>query len=294
MPVLDIAKGQRVSVPAIHLTSGEPMEGVVKASDGENLVVALEPGVEGRIPSETDDMCVLTWEKDGIQRACPVLVRQRTPRALIGQVVIQERREAPRLRVDIQITYEPLAAAQVKEAADAVMARVREAAGLDSETARLLHKDEDPLDELRAEIRDLRGMLQDVLLRLDNLTAIVTGGQPSQGLGPARRPLSLQNCSSSGVGIVTEDYLGEGTYLRMRLNLHTVPQTTIDLIGVVVRCTRLETSEPKEHAPRYDVGVRYTHIHESDRERLIHYLFKVQRRMLRERREQRDVLEETV
>ncbi|MRR32373.1 hypothetical protein EG834_19065, partial [bacterium] len=77
---------------------------------------------------------------------------------------------------------------------------------------------------------------------------------------------------------------------RLEMKLRATPAIRIECMGAVVRCARMQRAgdDPSE---RYDVGVRFTHIHEADRERLIHHLFKVQRHLLRDRKEARDAME---
>ena len=106
MTVLDIALGQIVSIPALQLTDGDVFEGTVRASDGEKLVIEIANRLNGRVPESCDETCVLVWEGDGMRRSAPILVRSKSPRAIVGQIIVQERRGSPRVRVEMQLTYE--------------------------------------------------------------------------------------------------------------------------------------------------------------------------------------------
>jgi c-di-GMP-binding flagellar brake protein YcgR len=97
------------------------------------------------------------------------------------------------------------------------------------------------------------------------------------------RPLAVVDCSSLGVGFIASNSMATGDYLRIDMKLRATPAIHIECMGCIVRCMRMERQQ--DGPERYDVGVRFTHIHESDRERLIHHLFKVQRRLLRDRKE---------
>ena len=286
MAILDIPNGQQVQIPAIQLTNGRPFEGWIKASDGETLQIDLDHGQRGVIPADIDEMCVVCWEKDGIRRSCPVLIRSREPRRIVCQVVIQEKRESPRLRVDVGITYELIAPERVKEVAEAVMAQVNTLDEPDSESLGLLKSGEDPLVQLHAEVTELREMVNEALNRIDKLTALVTGqAVPTQR--KIEEPLAVQNCSGTGVGFMAASAFEEGDYLRINMTLREIPQRKIDCVGVVVRCTPIQNEEDEQSPVHYDVGDHFTHIHENDREHLIHYLFKIQRRLLRDRKEAR-------
>lgn len=288
MAILNIASGQCVQIPAIQLSNGRAFTGVIKASDGETLVIELEGG-SGVIPRQVDELCVLTWQADGLQRSCPILIRSKTHNSIIGQVVIQERREAPRVRAEMQITYELVPPDKVREVSDEVMARINNLSAPDNEATKLLRNQGDPLAMIRDEIALLRDRMNDMMAKLDLMMSIITDDQqrtPTKVL----RPISVMNCSSSGLGFLTDLAQQEGDYLHLRLALRTIPQTMIDCMGVVVRCSKLEQQSEQAGAARFDVGIRFTHIHESDRERLIHYLFKVQRRILRDMKEARDAV----
>lgn len=291
MTIIDIPRGQHVKIPAVQLTSGREFTGMLKASDGETLVLELDEQFDGRLPEHVDDLCVVTWIKDGLQRACPIIVRSHSARAIVAQVVIQERREAPRLRVDVQVQYEVVAPTRVKETSEEVLSRVNTTEDPASEALNLLNNGStDPLLQLKGEVAQLREIIQELVVNIADLTALVVGGTPPQApANQPRTPLAIMNCSSTGLGIIVTESLQEGDYLRLQLVLRTVPKTMIECMGVVVRCIALERREGEAAGRRYDVGVRYTHIHESDRERLIHYLFKVQRKLLRDLKEARDV-----
>lgn len=286
MAILEITRGQRVRIPAIQLTNNQEFQGVIRASDGETLVIEVDEAVNGLVPEQVEEMCVLTWQSDGMQRACPIMVRNRAPRAIVGQVVLQERRKAPRVRAEVQVVYELIAPERVREVADEVMAQVNTLGDPHADTLQLLRNNADPMEALRGDVAALREMIGELMARIDHLTTLVIAGpQPETTL--QRQPLSVQNCSSTGLGLFTQDAPQEGDYVRLRLTLRTTPQTVIDCVGVVVRSLSVRPAENSGGATVYDVGIHYTHIHESDRERMIQYLFKVQRRILRDLKEAR-------
>lgn len=289
MAVLDLSQGQHVQIPAIQLTDGQPFSGLVRATQGDTAAIELAPATQGLIPSKIDGACVLTWKLDGIQHACPVTVRSKSSRAMVVQAVIQERREAHRLRAEVRLTYEVIPPEHVTEIAEKVMAHNSLHGEPVSESTRLLRTFDDPIDQVRKEIADLRAMMNLIVNRIDQLTQLVVSGEKPQSLYTIKTPIAINNCSSTGLGFMADEFYEQGQYLRLHLSLSSTPQIDFDAMGVVVRCNRLDPAATCP-LPRYDTGVRFTHIHESDREHLIHYLFKVQRRMLRDMKDARDDL----
>lgn len=290
MAIVEIGRGQQISIPTLSLTNGERFKGSVKISDSETLIVELDRGQSGRIPQRIEKMYMLAWEKDGVQRSCQFLVRSHTGSELVGQLIIQERREAPRWRIDVDLRYEPVPAADVSQIADLVMSRVNMADEPGSEANKLLKAEEDPLEEMRAEIVSLKELVQDLAGKVEDLAAAVRGELPVAAMHGMVRPVMVVDCSSLGVGFIAAQPLTAGDYIRIEMKLRATPAINIECMGAVVRCARVQ--QPGENGPeRYDIGVRFTHIHEADRERLIHHLFKVQRHLLRDRKEARAALQ---
>ena len=293
MAVLDIALGQVVSIPALQLTNGEVFEGQVRASDGEKLVIEISKDNDGRVPDSADETCVLVWECNGMRRTVPILVRSKSTHAIVGQIIIQEQRRSPRVRVEMQLTYELVLPAQIRDIAEEVMARVNSLDNEASETTQLLQNIEDPIGEIRGELNILREMVSELIVKVDDLTHMMSGDAPRSS-HRYKHPLGIQNCSGTGLGFIASEPHLEGEYLRMNMSMRTVPPTVIDCMAVVVRCSPLDPPAGQEQSKRYDIGVQFSHIHEVDREKLIRYLFKVQRRTLRDRREARESMAKIV
>lgn len=289
MMTVDIAAGQVVTIPAIQLTNGKVFVGVVRACDGRSLKIDVHERSGGSLPSHPEEMCVMIWDGGGVRRSCPIQVRAETPRSLVARVVVQERRESPRLRVDMQLAYELVPAAKVKETAESVLARYNPAPPPVSDAMSSMRYQDDGIAQLQKEVAGLRDMLSEVLERIEHLTALVVGDVPDA----PQQPLQIQNISSTGVGFICAEPIAAGEYLRLHMVIHCLPRIVIDCMGVIVRCKRLDATETNPGQARYDIGVQFTHIHESDRERLIRYLFQVQRRMLRDRAEARQSVAET-
>lgn len=288
MAIVEIGRAQRIRVPTLRLTNGEPFDGVVKISDSETMIVELDGRQTGRVPQKIDQKYVLAWEKDNVQRSCPFLVRSHTGRELVGQLIVAERREAPRLHIEMDLRYEAVPADDVNEVAEQVMSRVNTAEEPGSQSLQMLKSGDDPLEMMRQEIQSLREIIQELAIRMEDFAAAVRGEAPSMSKHGMMRPVSVIDCSSLGVGFIASSPMAAGETIRIEMKLRATPAIYIECMGCIVRCAPLEPTSGHEGPEQYDFGVKFTHIHEADRERLIHHLFKIQRRLLRDRKEARD------
>lgn len=288
MAIVEIGRSQRIRIPTLKLSNGEPFDGTVKISDSETLIIELDGGQNGRIPQRIDQKYVLAWEKDGAQRSCPFLVRSHTGREIVGQLIVAERREAPRLHIEMDLRYEVVAASDVKEVAEQVMARVNTAEEPGSQSMQMLKAGDDPLEMMRQEIQSLREIIAELAVRMEDFAAAVRGEAPITAKHGMTRPVSVIDCSSLGLGFIASSPIACGDTLRIEMKLRATPAIHIECVGCVVRCKQLERAPGRDTIDHYDIGVKFTHIHETDRERLIHHLFKIQRRLLRDRKEARD------
>ena len=82
------------------------------------------------------------------------------------------------------------------------------------------------------------------------------------------------NLSEGGIGFTIKEEVEEGQFLEMELLMPSFPTAVMKVWGRVVRTNPLPEGG-------YRVGVEYTHIREEDQDRIVHYLFKKQREMLR-------------
>lgn len=291
MAQVEIPRGHPVQIPALQLSSGRSFKGVVRATDGENMVLGVENELVGELPPLSGQQEYdLTWTVDGVQRTCPVHATPKGPRLLVVTVAIKERREAQRLILDLTLTYEVIASDAVSETAEAVLAKLNTYEQPGSEANRLMHAEDDPIQILKGEISTLREAIFDLTRKMESLTLLIESGGAHGGT-KIEKPLAVSNCSNTGLGFIGSRPHPEGTYFKMHLRLPMVPMAEIDCVGVVVRCDRTEplhSGEPE----KFDFGVRFSHIHENDRERIIQYMFKMQRRMLRDRKEAREEIAE--
>jgi len=82
------------------------------------------------------------------------------------------------------------------------------------------------------------------------------------------------NISEGGIGFILKEEVEKGQLLEMEILMPSFPTAVMKIWGKVVRTTPLPEGE-------YRVGIEYTHIKEEYQDRIVHYLFKKQREMLR-------------
>ena len=96
----------------------------------------------------------------------------------------------------------------------------------------------------------------------------------------------VTDLSGSGLKLITTAKVPQNTLLEMLLQLPNLPMG----IGMIASVVRVDQSGD----PRYpvEIGASYTVLHELDRERIVRYVFQVQRTQLQRRAAARDGLDE--
>lgn len=94
------------------------------------------------------------------------------------------------------------------------------------------------------------------------------------------RPVNL---SASGIRFVTTEPVSEGDFTELRLHLKDGGGGPIDILGFVIRASR-----PPGREEGTEIAVRFRHIEEGDRNRIIRYIFSRQRETIRSIAERRE------
>jgi len=81
------------------------------------------------------------------------------------------------------------------------------------------------------------------------------------------------NLSGGGIGLLLEDRIEEGSFVECRINIGK----EITFIGRVVRCVTNEI----ETKFKYKAGIAFVKIENNDREAIVRYIFKQQRKLLK-------------
>jgi len=91
-----------------------------------------------------------------------------------------------------------------------------------------------------------------------------------------QKPVEV-NISESGIGFITKEKVRKGEILELKILLPVFPLAIIKVWGKVVRKTSLSKGG-------YRIGIQYINIKEEDQDKIVHYIFKKQRELLRNKR----------
>ncbi len=118
------------------------------------------------------------------------------------------------------------------------------------------------------------GLLVSINEKLEELIRFVTEKEGKrEGFLYCKKPVPV-NISGVGIKFTARETIAPGTFLKIRFLLPIFPCFEINVLGKVV------WSKKKEEQ-KCEVGVSFLDIHEDDREALIHYIFKRQRKLIR-------------
>lgn len=279
--ILKVAINQVVQIPDLETESGNDFIGRVKANEGEMIVIEHDPQTK-LAPSghRAERLLTMIWRTEGGERTCPILLRQVREGEIACQMVIDERRQSVRARCDLEMYFTVLDPVHVGEVIDSVMARVN----ADNEPEKFLEhllRVEIEDDALRTELNTIRGMIERLTLQVERLAQAVeerSGRTTSKEL----QALDVNDCSATGLSFRHDAQLMIGTMLKVRLVFNSVPKMMFDCVGVIVRSE--SRAGQSRYPEQFDMGIRFTHIHEADREAIVRHIFKVQRNLLRDRR----------
>jgi hypothetical protein len=222
----------------------------------------------------------MLWGTGENSRSCPVVLIGRSKGKLVCKVAIEERRESLRVRCAVEMHFTPIAPADLNRVAEEVLARVDPIEDPDSEVKSLLRL-KGRSDESQSELAAIRRLLERLVQQVDYLTRVAEGHR-AVAIGGETRALEVLDCSSSGLAIRHGEALQAGSYLKIRLVFDSAPRIEVRCVGAVVRCQSTACADPNGRS--YEIGIRFTHIHESNRERIVRHIFRVQRDQLRDRR----------
>lgn len=144
---------------------------------------------------------------------------------------------------------------------------------LDDEDLELNSPTDESWQRVEAVLSNFYQMLRDIQHQVDTMVALQRG-EPAPP-SPHRSDRAI-NISGDGVAFASESEIEPGTKMHLTFDLTRFPHRTIECLGEVVSCEPLE-GEPGTVVVR----VKYTHIREIDRDRIINYVFKIQRRQIR-------------
>ncbi|HNY28853.1 MAG TPA: PilZ domain-containing protein [Candidatus Sumerlaeota bacterium] len=242
-------------------------------------------GVEASTQVSADELqkmalreITLRWEIPGGREECPVLVTAVEGTLLKLRPRVGDRREFLRIRVTLPLFYEVIAATRAPQVAREIVESTGIAQSFDSDVNRFLHG-EDLSEQMEEQFAQVMRMLKQVDAKLDYLIDVAEGRRE-----PGGRPnmVILLDISGAGLSFVNLGEIPVGSFLRMLIQVNRFPMIEIPVVGKVQRCLNVSESEGEG---KFEIGVSFEAIRESDRENIFRFISRMERRILRERRE---------
>jgi hypothetical protein len=280
MAILKVAANQSVRIPDLLTESGAPFVGRVITNDGGLVAIEHDPNLKIRGGGQREGLMTMTWESESGGRTCPVLIRRVEPGRLLCQIVIDERRQSVRARCDVELYFSVVDPNDLSDFAERIMARVSPTGDQESNIDALFRSDVQD-ESLRAELAAIRSLIERLTHQVERLSQVVE--ERGQAV-PGREMLALDvaDCSATGLLFRHHSPLSVGTIIKMRITFKSPPRSSLECIGVIVRCDA--RANHARGGTQYELGVRFTHIHEADRECIVRQIFRVQRNHIRDRK----------
>ncbi|MBN1516883.1 PilZ domain-containing protein [Candidatus Sumerlaeota bacterium] len=222
---------------------------------------------------------LMRWRHDGYEDA-PMVVVDVDPR--LREMILVERRqnqrEYQRVESPFPITYDVIDELNLREESSKID-------GMGDQGRETYERASTDLQRLAEKIDQLANRFEDALAELrdkvDFLVAI------AQGLTPEATPHCkghMIDLSGSGFSFVADDArLKQGDYIRVHFDIHLDPSRRVNCIGEVVRVSASELRGAPPEQKRF--GVHIVKVSEQDQDKIIRYVFAIERRILRLHRE---------
>ncbi len=190
----------------------------------------------------------------------------------------REKREFLRIKVCLPLEYDILSPDDLQEVKKEILSGEAISDDSEIEASRFWHG-ADLSDKMDEQFSQITQFLKQVDAKLDYLIALSEGGQPVK---KAAHSVSLLDISGAGLAFVDRNAIPADTYLKVRIRLNRFPLVEVAALSQVVRS--LPLNEDSEQG-RFEVGILFIAMHKDSRERVFHFISRVERKMLRDRKE---------
>jgi hypothetical protein len=266
--------------PEGNPVAGVTLQGHVDASDGSMHSVTLDPSTDDQslaILGECHAVELVWGEGDDMQVALVEMREVDVPerRVLLSSV---ERRRHMRVPCSLLFRHRVLSDAEWTEMGPGIVAEPLDHL---EEPPEVAGPHDETWERLNTVFSNFHGMLREISDQVQHLMAL------QQGQVVASKPdvtARVFNISGSGLGYENNGALEPGTKLRMSFDMAGYPYRSVVCLGEVVRAAAPD--KPTPSGMSHQIFVDFTHVREEDRDRIIRFVFKMQRRHLRHRRAQ--------
>ena len=191
----------------------------------------------------------------------------------------EERRQYLRVEATgLTVLYEVVPPETLQEAAIEVYNQPPLAQELEIETDKLWHTADlgERMNEQFALMARSFGQLD---AKLDYLIAVAEGNPVERR---PEHPVYLLDISGAGLSFLAKEDLPKETLLRVRIRYSRFPLSEVLTIGKVMW---VRPAEADKHEGQFEIGVRFEVIRDDDREMLFRFITRIERKMLRDRKE---------
>ncbi|MBN1477960.1 PilZ domain-containing protein [Candidatus Sumerlaeota bacterium] len=276
-----------VTLHSVDLPDGDmsPQVGRLLATDGKRHTIGIDDGFS---PQRLEEIAStggleLSWISPELgQMSVPVHLEHIDERGRQVTVEIVERRTHLRVDSSLLFRHVELSEAEFTELSQRIISEplggVQDTGDHDRSGT-----NDDSFERLDLVLSNFHRMLRELSAKVDMLIAIQRGEEPEESRERSSRVI---NISGAGLAYESDEVPAVGTRLKMTFDLSFFPYVAIICLGEITRVDHHPS--PPEGTPSHLVYVRFTHIREEDRDRIIRYVFKMQRRILRRRRLEAD------
>jgi PilZ domain len=277
-----------VTLHSVDLPDGNvsTQAGRLLATDGKRHTIGISDGfsAQGLEEIALTGGLELSWvSSEHGQMSVPVRLEHIDERARQVTVEIVERRTHLRVDSSLLFRHSALSEAEFTELSQRIISEplggLHDSGDLDRSAT-----NDDSFERLDLVFSNFHRMLRELSSKVDTLIAMQRGEE----IGETReRSSRVINISGAGLAYESDAVPEAGTKMKMTFDLSFFPYLAIVCLGEITRVDH--HPDPPEGTPSHLVYVHFTHIREEDRDRIIRYVFKMQRRMLRRRRREADI-----
>lgn len=195
----------------------------------------------------------------------------------------EERRQYLRMEASgLSLIYERIPVENLDRARQEVLNRLPGQEDLEIETDKFW-RTADLGERMNEQFTQLSRLLNQIDAKLDHLIAI-SEGEKTTFMG--RHAVSLLDISGAGLSFFTGETISERSLLKLEIQFSRFPAVEILAIGRVIWGRETGSGAPEK---KFEIGVQFEVIRDDDRERVFRFISKIERKMLRDRKEARTV-----
>lgn len=262
-------------------SKGPALEGSVSTVSGKNIEISFDnPGAAQLQSLEKDASVTVTWDAGGEHYSYPCHMVGHDNKTLKVELSGKERRDFQRIESFLLMRYEVIKPGKEEFAKFAVL---NEPIGVDNQLREIEADFSGDADSERFVLllKHVYKMHTELNEKLDSILKAVSG-ESIETAGKSDCPVI--NISGSGFTFWDDAELKEEDVISVVFEFSKLAFSTIRCLAKVIRCGAPKRREGDRNLPKYEYAVGFKLIRESDRERIIRYVFKRQREILRSRR----------